>query len=521
MSSSSGVFDFIRKQSPLFVNKLYGDQEGEGDVSQATWVCRGVLQSLCPLAKCFVMRLLFIDAPISSVDIFQWCEPDKKQEHDSAISELRQLRIFVDVEAPERSQAQRGELWFVLNKPFRESIKRSLVASTQPWEAPRTAVKTEDNQLDAPTPMIQDDLNEGVARKEEAAPSESELESYSCSRWNTVLQFLVTADLSLQVSPRVISYLLAAGLMQNLDEDGQGPPQKRLKSGRSRGKLSITASGYEYMLLDIQSQVWLFVLECLKTATDSQVDLLGLIFMLSFCTVGEGYPLAQLTAPQKLLLEDLVEMGLVYIPPSRQLFYPTRITINMLHIAPDLSAATSGGRVTRDNAMQSMSLTIIVETNFQVVAYVNSDLHLAMLSLFVDTRTMIRLPNMVMGNITRDSAKAAFRLGISAKQIIGFLVTHAHPLSMQSSPIIPENVSDQLKLWQAEKKRFVCQPALVVDLHDVAQGPYLVTLYDKLVAYARDLQVLVWANARLREFGVTPEGFPRVQAYAATLDAPH
>ena len=125
-----------------------------------------------------------------------------------------------------------------------------------------------------------------------------------------------------------------------------------------------------------------------------------------------------------------------------------------------------------------------------------------------------------MGNITRDSAKAAFRLGISAKQIIGFLTTHAHPIPAQTVPVIPENVSDQLKLWQAEKKRFVCQPALVIDLHDVAQGSYLVSLFDKLVGYARDMGVLVWANTQLREFGVTPEGFARVQAYAATLDAP-
>lgn len=124
----------------------------------------------------------------------------------------------------------------------------------------------------------------------------------------------------------------------------------------------------------------------------------------------------------------------------------------------------------------------------------------------------------VLGNITRDSAKAAFRLGITAQQITGFLITHAHPLPAHTSPVIPENVSDQLRLWQAEKKRFSCLPALVVDLHDVAQGPRLAVLYDRLVGYAKDMQVLVWANAQLREFGVTPEGFRHVQAYAETLE---
>lgn len=369
----------------------------------------------------------------------------------------------------------------------------------------------------------------------ESAPSLSQLEAYSSARWNMILEFLVTADCALPVSPRVVSYLLAAGLMQPLGGgEGQGqyaagnkPPQKRVKTAGalSQEPLSITAKGYECMLLDVQSQVWLFVLECLKRAPSCQVDLLYLIFMLSFCRRGEGHSLALLSASQQLLLQDLCDMGLVFITAQEggaQLFYPTQIAINMLHITPASSAATgtesARSCVSMNNAMDSVSLTIIVETNFQVVAYVNSNLHLAMLSLFVDTRSMIRLPNMVLGNITRDSAKAAFRLGITAQQIIGFLVTHAHPLPARTRPVIPENISDQLKLWQAEKKRYKCQEAVVVDLHDVAEGAYLATLYEQLVGYARDLQVLVWASAKLREFAVTPEGFPRVQAFAETLD---
>ena len=196
------------------------------------------------------------------------------------------------------------------------------------------------------------------------------------------------------------------------------PPQKRLKGGRGDKKqaLSITARGYEYMLLDIQSQVWLFVLECLKKTVSSQVDILYMIFMLSFCQAGTGYAISLLSPPQQLLLTDLCDMGLVYIPHreetrdsssdssssgSSSLFYPTHISINMLYIPSPGGASTpsggsgSGGRVLRNNAMNSMSLTIIVETNFQVVAYVSSNLHMAMLSLFVDTRSMIRLSNMV------------------------------------------------------------------------------------------------------------------------------
>ena len=111
-------------------------------------------------------------------------------------------------------------------------------------------------------------------------------------------------------------------------------------------------------------------------------------------------------------------------------------------------------------------------------------------------------------------------MGISAQQIISFLSAHAHPVAAKNNPIIPENVADQLKLWQAEKKRFSCQDAVVIDLHDVADGLYLVSLYDKLVQYAQDMQVLVWSNPTLRELAVSPLGFPRLQAYAKSLDAP-
>lgn len=102
--------------------------------------------------------------------------------------------------------------------------------------------------------------------------------------------------------------------------------------------------------------------------------------------------------------------------------------------------------------------------------------------------------------------------------LTGFLATHAHPVTAKNDSIIPENVTDQLKLWQAEKKRFSCQAAVIIDLHDVAEGGALVSLYDHLVKYARDLRVLVWASESLKEIGITPEGFKHVQKYAETLD---
>ena len=87
--------------------------------------------------------------------------------------------------------------------------------------------------------------------------------------------------------------------------------------------------------------------------------------------------------------------------------------------------------------------TVIVQTNFQLVAYVTSTLHIAMLSLFTDIHT--RLPNMALGMVTRASVKEAYRMGIRAAQIIGFLKSHAHPrVADRAEGVVPENVTDQM-----------------------------------------------------------------------------
>ena len=80
------------------------------------------------------------------------------------------------------------------------------------------------------------------------------------------------------------------------------------------------------------------------------------------------------------------------------------------------------------------ALHVLVQTNFQVTAYLDNALHLAMLSLFVDIR--VRLPNSVIGTISRASIKEAYRTGITAAQIINFL-TRGQSLSA----MIPGNAS--------------------------------------------------------------------------------
>jgi transcription initiation factor TFIIH subunit 4 len=132
---------------------------------------------------------------------------------------------------------------------------------------------------------------------------------------------------------------------------------------------------------------------------------LALFFLLSDCKFGNCYPIEALTRSQKQLVNEFSKIGLIYmrnILSTR--FYPTQVAINMLF----KSVKTSDEELEKDknernngnmNDKKTAVIRIIVETNLQVIAYVTSDLHLAMLKLFVDLS--VRMPNMAMGKITR------------------------------------------------------------------------------------------------------------------------
>lgn len=65
-----------------------------------------------------------------------------------------------------------------------------------------------------------------------------------------------------------------------------------------------------------------------------------------------------------------------------------------------------------------------------------------MLSLFLDLRT--RLPNVIIGVITRESMRRALATGIKGRQVLDFLKCHAHPVVRRRSPVVPENIADQV-----------------------------------------------------------------------------
>lgn len=77
----------------------------------------------------------------------------------------------------------------------------------------------------------------------------------------------------------------------------------------------ISRLGFQFLLLDTPSQVWHFMLKYLDSAESKGlclIECLGLLFQLSFSTLGRDYSTEGLSQGLLTFLQHLREFGLVY-----------------------------------------------------------------------------------------------------------------------------------------------------------------------------------------------------------------
>ena len=581
----TGIFLYLQQQSAAMVNKLYGSAgNGNGDnkddykqniVSQAPFVAKAVFQSLTALAKNYVLRLLFMKSGVNSGkgitgdEMRAWtiCRSGDdviENQHAIAIEILISLHLLQtdDIALHDRDSAQgRNNVGYILNPFFQQALQQALLGPEEPWGSY--------NRYDKLARV-----KELTTKNMQTAhvPTKDELEFLSAAKWDALLRYVVGVgagekgysnvgsssskfytSTSMLIKPggTIDRFVRSTGLMsESGSAGGSGFKDSTNYSKKSKyDTLKITALGYAYMLRSYNDQVWIFVSELLRSANNGsgygQEQLLSLLFMLSYCEFGKGYPLSQLTTVQQQLVSEFSQLGLVYVvgPDSAASgkamsvldqgtlhdvaqvsgrvndtnssadsstvasallwqFYPSRMAIHMLfdsfeprtqslasatRVGQELSPGYMGTNIHATNNVTENSSTtnihegvsavpfqraapspsnlsngleIIVETNMQVIAYLQSPLHLALLGLFVELT--VQLPNVAMGCITRDRAKAAFRMGVRVSQIVDFLCVHAHPLTRSNQPIIPTNVVDQLVLWENERLRVHDCPAILM-----------------------------------------------------------
>eukprot|EP00005_Dracoamoeba_jomungandri_P012940 CAMPEP_0174274416 /NCGR_PEP_ID=MMETSP0439-20130205/57916_1 /TAXON_ID=0 /ORGANISM="Stereomyxa ramosa, Strain Chinc5" /LENGTH=320 /DNA_ID=CAMNT_0015366167 /DNA_START=485 /DNA_END=1444 /DNA_ORIENTATION=+ len=306
--------------------------------------------------------------------------------------------------------------------------------------------------------------------EDKRAPSLEKLEQHTKKCWESILHFMVGVP-DRKPSVKIVQLLVDMNLMQIEGEE----------------TLRITDKGFKFLLKDVCTQVWTFLLAYISTAEDRKIDvkeILCFLFQLRFLKLGKDYPIKALSEPQKEVLSDLKELGIIYQRKSKNTrrYYPTALALN-------LTTGSQGGSVQEENKGW-----IIVSTDYRVYAYTNSTLHISLLSLFL--KLQYCLPNLVVGSITRESVREALINGISAQQILDFLEQNAHPETKRRSlesikngtyvPVLPETIADEIRLWESERNRVSYAQGVLYDYFPSQE------VFEKVETYAKDVGVYIW-----------------------------
>jgi transcription initiation factor TFIIH subunit 4 len=438
-TASQRALDYLEGLPGTTFTKLYQQP------STALAVFRRMLPHL---AKTIVMGMLYMPTPFAAKDLETWVKPDGEstQARDKAVSILARLRIMSE------QPGKDGKPSYVLAPAFAKALRLALTGGG--------------NHRSFGVPSTE---------PEKAHVTVDFLDTFARRQWEAILYYVVgSANTSLSGEVDV-----SAGTKQLL--------QKGMFVATRAKHTYITKQGFEFLLQEINAQVWTLLIVYLEVSAELQMDSVDVLSFLF--TLGSSYSTSNLTPTQLQMLEDLTDFGLVYRPsPSSTHYYPTRLATTLTSDSPALPnnsmpAATGGEPAGTNPATGSDEKGfIIVETNYRLYAYTSSPLLISIISLFADLKT--RYPNLITAKLGKRSIQQAITAGITSEQIISYLTTHAHPVLRHATPILPPTVVDQIRLWQLEGERMTTHSGFLIK--DVGSAED----YEKAVRYAEALGVL-------------------------------
>uniref|UniRef100_A0A1A8NPD1 General transcription factor IIH subunit 4 n=2 Tax=Nothobranchius pienaari TaxID=704102 RepID=A0A1A8NPD1_9TELE len=437
------LHEYMKELSPDVLDRLFNHPA----------TCLAVYRELPKLAQNYVIRMLFLDQPLPQAAVALWMKKEGQRNHDECVSVLTGLRLW------HSQQLQGGLQGYTLNPVFKDNLRTALLGGGTAWAEEQSALGPDRHARDIES-----------------------LDRYAMERWEVILQFMVGSPCA--VSQDLSQLLVQAGLMKS--EAGEAP--------------YITSAGFQFLLLDTASQLWYFTLQYLRTAQSRGMDLveiLSFLFQLSFSTLGRDYSVEGMSESLLTFLQHLREFGLVFQRKRKsRRYYPTRLAITL---AAGVSSSSSSPAETADTGF------IVVETNYRIYAYTNSELQIALVALFCEM--LYRFPNVVVAQLTRESVQQAIANGITAQQIIHFLKTRAHPVILKQTPVLPPTITDQIRLWELERDRLQFTEGVLYNQF-LSQVDFEV-LRDR----AQGLGCLVWQDVAHRVMVVTPEGHSEVKRF--------
>lgn len=399
------------------------------------FICEAILRSLPPLAKKFVLQMLYIDAPVSATSMEEWVLPDGVSKYKVAVDRLIQLRVFIETADRKRETTYR------LNPMFQANLQKLLIHGEV---------------------LAREPMPSNITVR---LPSLEELEAYALDQWECFLLQLINSGQAEKPS--------------NISSSVMKVFQKGLLSQRDKEAPRLTESGFQFLLMETNAQLWYIIREYISNAEERGVDpadLISFLLELSFHVTGEAYDIDTLTEEQRYAIKDLADLGLVKLQQGRKdsWFIPTKLATNLSMSLADSSSRKQG--------------FVVVETNFRMYAYSSSKLHCEILRLF--SRIEYQLPNLIVGAITKESLYNAFKNGITADQIVTFLQQNAHPRVAERIPSVPENVTDQIRLWESDLNRVDITPAHFYDEFPSRE------VFEAACDYAREWNGLLWEDSK-------------------------
>uniref|UniRef100_A0A3Q1D2Z6 General transcription factor IIH subunit 4 n=1 Tax=Amphiprion ocellaris TaxID=80972 RepID=A0A3Q1D2Z6_AMPOC len=440
------LHEYLRELSPEILDRLYNHPA----------TCLAVYRELPSLAKNYVMRMLFLDQPLPQAAVALWVKKDSQKDHDECVSVLGGLRLW------HSQQLQGGLQGYILNPVFKDNLRTALLGGGTAWAEEGSTLGPDRHARDIES-----------------------LDRYAMERWEVILQFMVGSPSA--VSQDLAHLLVQAGLMKS--EAGEAP--------------YITSAGFQFLLLDTASQLWYFTLQYLKTAQSRGMDLveiLSFLFQLSFSTLGRDYSVEGMSESLLTFLQHLREFGLVFQRKRKsRRYYPTRLAITLAAGVTTSSSTTSSNLASTPATVEAGF--IVVETNYRIYAYTNSELQIALVALF--SEMLYRFPNVVVAQLTRESVQQAIANGITAQQVLShYTLTHCY-LNL----VLPSTITDQIRLWELERDRLQFTEGVLYNQF-LSQADFEV-LRDR----AQGLDCLVWQDVAHRVMVVTPQGHSEVKRF--------
>lgn len=445
------------KETPHLLDQLY----------ESPHAVQSIYRAIPPIARLYVARLLHIPSHESppSIASFRNCLRRRQRaidRHEASVRVLKALRILVP--------QSKSDVRLRLHARFAAQMRRSVGYAVDPvFSGPCEDVVMVDSE--STTAMI------------------AQLDLFAASKLERVLNYIVESTGSNTPGGNIVRALLMSGLLEH-----------------GRQGMCITSTGFQFLLKDSFAQLWILLRSILHTQFQkSQLDALDLVFKLSFSTPGQEYRDQSLSQAQNGLLAELHELGIVKLDKSDFSFCPTMIGVRLLSQGNRVS---SGPTAMAEPSMKKTAgeIQIFVETNFRVYAYTTSTFQTNLLALFTHMR--YRLSGMVVGHLTRDAVRQALQSGITGDQIIGYLNAHAHP--RMNNSVIPSNVSDEIRLWEAEQDRVKTVPGvLFADFSSHAA-------FEHVLSYANDQGAVLWSSPEKGRLIISKESYEAVKLFVRT-----